>query len=467
QVLLAAQRVGQPGAAHQERVTRPGYGGAETEGFAGRFGQVGEGGRGLVGAGRRREAEVHGEAVAPGGLGGRRAEAEDRCAADVGHPGFDVLPLAVPQPEQSAGSDAEEDPGAAFGVGGEQQAAEAGRVGVRFEALFDGVGAEPAEAAVGEAVESGLEVAAPGGPDVVDQAGVAAAAGPADPPADLVGRAVRPGGGARTGRDGDEHEGAFAAAEAGGEQGVPAGFAPVAGGVAARGGGPQGGGAVAGAVQHGVGDQVVEGVRFGRGQGGGLGVVGGRPGADVAADRRRGGGGGGGGRVVRDVVGGGGRGPGVGGRGGRFRRRGAAGRGRGGRGGGGRRRAGRFRRRGAAGRRRGGRGDGGRRGWGRCGCRRGRPGRGGWGSRGGRRGPGRPGGREGRRARRGRRRGFPGGAGRGRAGGGRDGRGRVRCPARVRDAGGGGRGRQRRPPVRQWRPRAHRAGRRGATDRPG
>src|SRR5690606_2339514 len=111
----------------------------------------------------------------------------------------------------------------------------------------------------------------------------------------------------RTGRDGDEHEGAFAAAEAGGEQGVPAGFAPVAGGVAAHGGGPQGGGAVAGAVQHGVGDQVVEGVRFGRGQGGGLGVVGGRPGADVAADRRRGGGGGGGGRVVRDVLGGGGR----------------------------------------------------------------------------------------------------------------------------------------------------------------
>src|SRR5690606_32216102 len=156
--------------------------------------------------------------------------------------------------------------------------------------------------------------AAPGGADVVAQAGVAAADGPADPPADLVGRAVRPGGGARTGRDGDEHEGAFAAAEAGGEQGVPAGFAPVAGGVAAHGGGPQGGGAVAGAVQHGVGDRVVEGVRFGRGQGGGLGVVGGRPGADVAADRRRGGGGGGGGRGRRGVLGGGGRGRGAGGR---------------------------------------------------------------------------------------------------------------------------------------------------------
>src|SRR5690606_11844681 len=280
-------------------------------------------------------------------------------------------PLAVPQPEQSAGSDAEEDPGAAFGVGGEQQAAEAGRVGVRFEALFDGVGAEPAEAAVGEAVESGLEVAAPGGPDVVDQAGVAAADGPADPPADLVGRAVRPGGGARTGRDGDEHEGAFAAAEAGGEQGVPAGFAPVAGGVAAHGGGPQGGGAVAGAVQHGVGDQVVEGVRFGRGQGGGLGVVGGRPGADGAAGRRRGGGGGGGG--AGGARGGGGRGPGGGGGGGGSGRGGGAGGGRGGGGGGGGGGAGGFGRGGAAGGRRGGRGDGGRRGWGRCGCRRGRP----------------------------------------------------------------------------------------------
>src|SRR5690348_18003888 len=32
QVGLAAQRFGQAGAAHQERVTRPGYGGAEAEG---------------------------------------------------------------------------------------------------------------------------------------------------------------------------------------------------------------------------------------------------------------------------------------------------------------------------------------------------------------------------------------------------------------------------------------------------
>src|SRR5690606_6907029 len=91
QVLLAAQRVGQPSTTHQERVTRPGYGGAETEGFAGRFGQVGEGGRGLVGAGRRREAEVHGEAGGPGGLGGGRAAVEGpegaaggRWAAPVG-----------------------------------------------------------------------------------------------------------------------------------------------------------------------------------------------------------------------------------------------------------------------------------------------------------------------------------------------------------------------------------------------
>lgn len=82
------------------------------------------------------------------------------------------------------------------------------------------------------------------------------------------------------GGHGDEDERGLVVAEAGGEQGVAAGFAAVAGGVASYGCGPQGAGAVAGAVEDGVGDQFGELAGAGDGQGGGFGLVGRRSAAD-------------------------------------------------------------------------------------------------------------------------------------------------------------------------------------------
>ncbi len=76
---------------------------------------------------------------------------------------------------------------------GEEQTAQAYRVLLRVDALFCGAGAELAEAAVGEAVEPGLQVTAPGGPYVLGQPGVTAPHGPRDPVTRLGRGPVRPG----------------------------------------------------------------------------------------------------------------------------------------------------------------------------------------------------------------------------------------------------------------------------------
>ncbi|GAA3213392.1 hypothetical protein GCM10020256_13530 [Streptomyces thermocoprophilus] len=168
------------------------------------------------------------------------------------------------------------------GGGGQQQAAQCGRVLLRLQPLLGGLRAQPAETAVGQPVQARLQIAAPGRPDVLHEPGVTAAHGLPDPPAGLRRRAVRARRGPRAGRHRDEQQRLFAAAEAGGEQRVPARLAPVARGVPAHRRGAQCARPVPGAVQHGVGHQVREAFGVGGGERGRLGVVGGRPGADVA-----------------------------------------------------------------------------------------------------------------------------------------------------------------------------------------
>lgn len=90
--------------------------------------------------------------------------------------------------------------------------------------------------------------------------------------------------------------------EADGEQRVAADVTAVAGQIAAAGGGAQGQGAVTGAVQRGVGYQLVEGGGVGGGEGAGLGAVPGRLGAGEGVSGRGDSGGGVSGRPVAGGV---------------------------------------------------------------------------------------------------------------------------------------------------------------------
>lgn len=194
---------------------------------------------------------------------------------------LDVLPGAVAKAEKTAAADSEEHARTALGVGGEQQTPEVRGVLLGLDAELGGAGPQFAEAAVGEPVQTRLEIAPASGPDVRGQAGVAAADGAAYPATGLGGGEVGPFGDAGAAGHGDHDKRRLAAAEARGEQGVAARLAAVARGVPADGGGAQGVRAVVGSVEHGVGDEVVQLVRLGRGQRGGLGVIGGRSATDV------------------------------------------------------------------------------------------------------------------------------------------------------------------------------------------